>query len=188
MSSLLYEGQVSQCTLSKSCLNHGVAGCWCSRCHAELPRRVCGPGALKRFSWECEHRVNNEIDGLSVSVLPLSCTGLMRALLFCCMLALELQGDDSTSEISEVTLSSVGPQPPAPRLGIPVTGVIYITVHFTWASNGHSAQHFMCATIGSTVVLGSVSPLILRILVWHLPVTAWRSVPCLALTATCRVR
>ena len=37
---------------------------------------------------------------------------LMQQLL-CCMLALEqLPGEDSTSMYSEVTLSSVGPQPP----------------------------------------------------------------------------
>ena len=49
--------------------------------------------------------------------------------------------EDSTSDVSEVTLSSVGPQPPAPRLGIPLAGVVYISVHITWASNGHSAHN-----------------------------------------------
>ena len=70
----------------------------------------------------------------------------------------QLQGEDSTSDVSEVTLSSVGSQPPALRLGKLVAGVVYITVHFTWASNGHSAPQPMCATTGST------SPFILRIL------------------------
>ena len=33
-------------------------------------------------------------------------------------------------------------------------GVVYITVHFTWASVWHSAPHFMCATTGSIFFLG----------------------------------
>ena len=132
---------------------------------------MCGPSDLQRFSWECEHRANREIDGLSVNVPLLKCTGLMRTSLFCCTPAQEqLQREDSTSDISEVILSSVGPQPPAPRLGVPVAGVVYVTVHFTWASNEHSAPHFMSARIGSTVVLGSISPLIFKSCGWHLPV------------------
>ena len=67
---------------------------------------------------------------------------------------------------SEVSLSSVRTQPPYRSLGTRGCMVLHHrALH-------DSALHFMCATTGSTVVFGSVSPLILRILSWHLPVTA----------------
>ena len=126
-----------------------------------------------------------EIDGLSVSVPPLSCTALMRtSFSVACLLRNNDKKRTPPQMYSEVTLSSVRPQPPAPRLGTPVAGVVYITVQFTWASDGHSAPHFMCATTGSTVFLGDVSPLIFTNLWLALTsFTAWRSVPCLALVA-----
>ena len=81
----------------------------------------------------------------------------------------QLQREDSTSVTSEVTLSSVGPHT-STKLGIPVAGVVYVTVHFTWASNEHSAPHFKSARSDSTIFLGKVSPLIFKSCGWHLPV------------------
>ena len=157
-----------------------------SGCHAELHDKFKYQVACSASAGNVSTESIVEIDGLSVSVASVELHGLDANSSFsvACLLRNIDKKRTPPQMYSEVTLSSVGPQPPAPRLGTPVAGVVYITVHFTWACDGHSDAHFMSATTGSTVFLGSASPLIFTNLWLALAsFTARRSVPCLALVA-----
>ena len=81
---------------------------------------------------------------------------------------------------SEVTLSFFGPQPPAPRLGIPVACVVYITVHFTWALLD-TQPHISCAPDRFVACSWLCLSAHFTNLVAH---TYRRSAPCLVLVAT----
>ena len=47
-----------------SCCDLGVAGCWGSGRHAELPRLVCGPGGQRGHSQFCRTATTSQHSGL----------------------------------------------------------------------------------------------------------------------------